>query len=180
MVKGQRCGCGVGRDPMSIVPPLPFGLHSLANAQSLHPHSRSLCSSLGPHGSFHSPIRPSWLIPFTIQPSLTPHSRSPHTDIRALFSTVSPLSSHEVDGVRKEKERLTDGSRRRELVGLECSDNPGTNSPRRARALRARPRGRASEGRVIMSPEGAYGRNGLSPRGEGNGAGTRAGWSERT
>ena len=27
--------------------------------------------------------------------------------IRALFSTVSPLSSHEVDGVRKEKERLT-------------------------------------------------------------------------
>ena len=32
-----------------------------------------------------------------------------NTDIRALFSTVSPLSSHEVDGVRKEKERLTDG-----------------------------------------------------------------------
>ena len=31
------------------------------------------------------------------------------TTIRALFSTVSPLSSHEVDGVRKEKERLTDG-----------------------------------------------------------------------
>ena len=31
--------------------------------------------------------------------------------IRALFSTVSPLSSHEVDGVRKEKERLTDGLR---------------------------------------------------------------------
>ena len=34
------------------------------------------------------------------------------TTIRALFSTVSPLSSHEVDGVRKEKERLTDGSDR--------------------------------------------------------------------
>ena len=30
---------------------------------------------------------------------------------RALFSTVWPLSSHEVDGVRKEKERLTDDCR---------------------------------------------------------------------
>ena len=34
---------------------------------------------------------------------------STSSTIRALFSTVSPLSSHEVDGVRKEKERLTDG-----------------------------------------------------------------------
>ena len=51
-----------------------------------------------------------------------PHLRSVHytpslpPTIRALFSTVSPLSSHEVDGVRKEKERLTDGSDR-ERVG---------------------------------------------------------------
>ena len=41
----------------------------------------------------------------------TPHTSPTNPTItspRALFSTVWPLSSHEVDGVRKEKERLTD------------------------------------------------------------------------
>ena len=46
-----------------------------------------------------------------VVPGVSAHTPTPYTPptIRALFSTVSPLSSHEVDGVRKEKERLTDG-----------------------------------------------------------------------